>query len=312
VQNLLSFARQHRPERIPVQLNSILEDTLALRDYDLRMSQIRVHLDLAPDLPYTAADPHQLQQVFLNLINNAVDAILENGSEGDLWVRTAAQEQILLIEFTDSGPGVKDSSRVFDPFYTTKPVGKGTGLGLSICYGIITEHGGNIRILSAPSTGATFRIELPLQKESARPAPLSEPKPESVIGARILVVDADPSVLDTVATLLRAHSKSVETASSLTEARIVFQAGNFDLLLVDLQLVIQQEPLFANGKLPPQGLGLGLRLLWMTTSADACFLPVAMNRSGAADHDVLQKPFGEASLLAAVNARLLPAAAPVT
>jgi PAS domain S-box-containing protein len=308
VQNLLSFARQHRPERIPVQLNSILEDTLALRDYDLRMSQIRVHLDLAPDLPYTAADPHQLQQVFLNLINNAVDAILENGPEGDLWVRTAAQEQVLLIEFTDSGPGVKDSSRVFDPFYTTKPVGKGTGLGLSICYGIISEHGGTIRVLNSPACGATFRIELPLQKESTRPVTLAESKSESVNGARILVVDADSSVLDTVAGLLRAHSKSVETASSLNEARIAFQAANFDLLLVDLQLVIQEEPLFANGKLPPAGLGLGSRLLWMTSSAAADFLPVAPG----ATHDVLQKPFGEADLLAAVNARLLPAAAPVT
>ena len=107
---------------------------------------------------------------------------------------------------------------------------------------------------------------------------------------------------------MRAHSKSVETASSLNEARIAFQAANFDLLLVDLQLVIQEEPLFANGKLLPTGLGLGSRLLWMTSSAAADFLPVV----AGATHDVLQKPFGEADLLAAVNARLLPAAAPVT
>jgi two-component system NtrC family sensor kinase len=102
VQNLLSFARQHKPERVPVQLNLILEETLALRDYDLRMNHIRVHLELAPELPYTSADPHQLQQVFLNMVNNAVDAMLEHSNEGDLWVRTGANGDKLFIEFTDS------------------------------------------------------------------------------------------------------------------------------------------------------------------------------------------------------------------
>lgn len=166
VQNLLSFARQHKPERMPVRVNTILEDTLALRDYDLRMGKIRVHLDLAQVLPEISADAHQLQQVFLNLINNALDAILENGEDGDLWVRTDAEEHVVFIEFTDSGPGVKDASRVFDPFYTTKPVGKGTGLGLSICYGIITEHGGTILVKNQPTGGATFRVELPSRKGS--------------------------------------------------------------------------------------------------------------------------------------------------
>ena len=167
VQNLLSFSRQHKPERVAVRLNQVLEDTLALRDYDLRMSNIRLHLDLADDLPAAAADPHQLQQVFLNLVNNAVDAILERSSDGDLWVRTAKEQGKFIVEFVDSGPGVKDASRVFDPFYTTKPVGKGTGLGLSICYGIITEHGGQIRVRNVPPRGACFTIELPVQTVAA-------------------------------------------------------------------------------------------------------------------------------------------------
>ena len=167
VQNLLSFARQHKPERVLVRLNSIIEDTLALRDYDLRMSQIEVSLQLSEDLPVVQADPHQLQQVFLNLINNAVDAILEVAAVGELRVRTGVEESQVFVEFTDSGPGVKDASRVFDPFYTTKPVGKGTGLGLSICYGIITEHGGRILVRNGPQRGATFRIELPLPSKPA-------------------------------------------------------------------------------------------------------------------------------------------------
>ncbi len=167
VQNLLSFARQHKPERAPVHLNQILEDTLSLRDYDLRMNNIRLHLELARDLPLAAADPHQLQQVFLNMVNNAVDAILESSPTGDLWVRTAVDADKFVIEFVDSGNGVKDASRVFDPFYTTKPVGKGTGLGLSICYGIITEHGGQIQVCNLPPRGACFRIQLPCLSVSA-------------------------------------------------------------------------------------------------------------------------------------------------
>src|SRR2546421_11440808 len=203
VENLLSLGRQHNPERVPVQINQALEETLALRDYDLRMHNIRIHLDLAENLPVISADPHQLQQVFLNMVNNAVDAILEHSTEGDLWVRTGLNGDRFSIEFTDSGPGVKDASRVFDPFYTTKPVGKGTGLGLSICYGIITEHGGIIRVRNIPARGASFTIELPRQPE-ASPAP-STPWQSTVLGrdGRILLVDHDDSVLEAVGTILR-------------------------------------------------------------------------------------------------------------
>ncbi len=146
-----------------MQINQILEETLALRDYDLRMGHVRVHLELDNSLPMTSADPHQLQQVFLNLVNNAVDAMLEGSNKGDLWVRSGVRDDRLFVQFTDSGPGVRDASRIFDPFYTTKPVGKGTGLGLSICYGIVTEHGGSIRVQNVKPNGACFTVELPLQ-----------------------------------------------------------------------------------------------------------------------------------------------------
>lgn len=184
VQNLLSFSRQHKPERVPVQLNQVLEDTLALRDYDLRMSNIRVHLELNPELPATSADPHQLQQVFLNMVNNAVDAILENAADGDLWVRSGVSGGSVFVEFTDSGPGVQEPSRVFDPFYTTKPVGKGTGLGLSICYGIVTEHGGTVLVRNVPPHGASFRIELPWQ-----PAPPADPAASPLGGVQVVPVE---------------------------------------------------------------------------------------------------------------------------
>ena len=196
VQNLLSFARQHRPERLLVQVNQVVEDTLALRDYDLRVNNIRVHLELSPDLPEIAADPHQLQQVFLNIVNNAADAILERASAGDIWVRTTLEGDQLRIEFSDSGPGVQDPSRVFDPFYTTKPVGKGTGLGLSICYGIITEHGGGIRVKNGLGSGrgATFTIELPCHAAENLQAPFeSEPLEVSRDGNEGLIKGRDPA-----------------------------------------------------------------------------------------------------------------------
>ncbi|HEV3253874.1 MAG TPA: ATP-binding protein [Candidatus Acidoferrales bacterium] len=165
VQNLLSFARQHKPERLPVQINEILEDTFFLREYDFKLNNIRIHRELDPDLPVTAADAHQLQQVFLNILNNAFDAVLEHGGDGDIWVRTRAAGGFVAVEFTDSGPGVRDPLRVFDPFYTTKPVGRGTGLGLSICYGIVKEHGGEIQVRNAVPRGASFTVTLPLHQE---------------------------------------------------------------------------------------------------------------------------------------------------
>ena len=236
VQNLLSFARQHKPERMPVKMNQTLEETLALRDYDLRMSNIRVHLDLAPDLPVTAADPHQLQQVFLNMVNNAVDAILEGSTEGDLWVRTAMEGDRLVIEFTDSGPGVKEPSRVFDPFYTTKPVGKGTGLGLSICYGIITEHGGTISVRNAPTRGACFTIELPCQPVTTSGSSVDAPKTDPSRNAHILLLDHDESVLEAVSTFLRGRDHRVHAARNMQDARTALEQERFDVIVADLQI----------------------------------------------------------------------------
>jgi PAS domain S-box-containing protein len=162
VQNLLSFARQRKPERQQVQVNRVIEDTLALREYDLRSNRIQVHRQLDPSLPEVSADFHQLQQVVLNILNNAFDAVLEAGRDGEIWVTTSIRDENLTIQITDNGPGVTHLHRVFDPFYTTKPVGKGTGLGLSICYGIVKEHGGEIQARNETPTGATFTVTLPL------------------------------------------------------------------------------------------------------------------------------------------------------
>jgi two-component system NtrC family sensor kinase len=298
VQNLLSFARQHKPERVPVQLNQVLEETLALRDYDLRMSNIRVHLDLAEDLPVTAADPHQLQQVFLNMVNNAVDAILEHSKDGDLWVRTDAQENRLRIEFTDSGPGVKDASRVFDPFYTTKPVGKGTGLGLSICYGIITEHGGNVRVQNVPPHGARFTIELPFQPSISAEAQDRSRSNLSTREGRILLVDQDESVLETAEATLRARNHEVYIARDAATAVAFLEKYYFDLLVADIGMpgqggrnplldwIVAERPMLAK------------RCIWMRASGPLEGVSEPGPENGSR---VLQKPFAAADLLALVT-----------
>ena len=302
VQNLLSFARQHKPERIPVKMNQTLEETLALRDYDLRMGNIRVHLELAPDLPVTAADPHQLQQVFLNMVNNAVDAILERSTEGDLWVRTAKEGERLIIEFTDNGAGVKDPSRVFDPFYTTKPVGKGTGLGLSICYGIVTEHGGTIRVRNIPGRGACFTIELPCQPVMTSLSPLDTPRAESGKNAHILLLDHDDSVLEAVSTFLRGRDHRVYSARNMQEARVALEQQNFDVIVADFQLADGPNEDGLEGWLSRHKPALCRRLIWMCAVAPS---GEAAERISESSSRILQKPFKVSELLATVDELLL-------
>jgi PAS domain S-box-containing protein len=300
VQNLLSFARQHKPERAAVQLNQILEDTLALRDYDLRMKNIRVHMELAADLPLTAADPHQLQQVFLNMVNNAVDAVFENSSEGDLWVRTGVSADRLTVEFRDSGPGVREPSRVFDPFYTTKPVGKGTGLGLSICYGIVMEHGGTISVRNVQPHGASFTIALPFQVVSAEQGSLLRRPEAAEREGRILLVDHDQSVLEAVGATLRERNHTVQTVSTLSEAQSVLERQDFDVIVADLQILGNARRTGLQAWLAVNRPALAQRLVLMRASPPS---GPGIDES-LEGFPMLQKPFKAADLLAAVEAAL--------
>jgi two-component system NtrC family sensor kinase len=162
VQNLLSFSRQRKPLQSKVDLRRVLEDTLALREFDLKLNNVIVERSYDPAAPFIIGDAHQLEQVFLNIINNAVDAIMDSGRGGTLKVRIYPEGDRVCIEFRDSGPGLRDPKKIFDPFYTTKKIGKGTGLGLSICYGIIKEHGGDIIAFNHEDGGALFQLKLPI------------------------------------------------------------------------------------------------------------------------------------------------------
>jgi len=168
VQNLLSFARQMPPRRQPVPLNSILKRTVQLRSYDFISHGIQVVERLDESLPEIIGDSHQLQQVFLNILNNAYDAVRDCGRSARIEIMSTRTETGVEVSFRDNGVGIADPERIFDPFFTTKDVGKGTGLGLSICYGIVREHGGEISCHNNhESEGATFVVRLPLASDAA-------------------------------------------------------------------------------------------------------------------------------------------------
>jgi len=168
VQDLLSFARQMPAQREPLQINSVVRQTLKLRAYDLSNHGVELVERYAEELPIVVGDPHQLQQAFLNILNNAYDALQETRRRGKIDIETSFREGQVFISFRDNGPGIAHPERIFDPFFTTKEVGKGTGLGLSICYGIVRAHGGEILARNNPDgVGSTFAVRLPVASKTA-------------------------------------------------------------------------------------------------------------------------------------------------
>ena len=247
VQNLLSFARKQKPERTLTSVNEILGRTVELRSYELQVNNIELVLELDPQLPRTIADAHQLQQVFLNVITNAEQAMLETRGRGRLAIRT--RNDIaggrIVVEVTDDGPGIPEQhlTKIFDPFFTTKEVGKGTGLGLSLAYGIIKEHAGNIYARSRLGEGSTFVIELPVIGDLHEVASLAEElAPQGlhfenlVRGKRILVVDDEKYILDFFVEVLQMYPVEVDTACDGRAAMDMMQLHEYDLIITDFKM----------------------------------------------------------------------------
>ena len=167
VQDLLSFARQRPVQRELVQVNSVLRQTIKLRSYDFTSHGVEVAEEFDEDLPPAFGDSQQLQQVFLNILNNAYDAVQETGRRGKITLKTMRSGADLEVSVTDNGTGISDTERIYDPFYTTKQPGKGTGLGLSICYGIVRAHGGEIQCWNNEGgEGSTFAVRIPAATET--------------------------------------------------------------------------------------------------------------------------------------------------
>jgi signal transduction histidine kinase len=179
VRNFLTLARQHKPERTTVVLNTLVTETLELLASLLRVDDITIHLALAEDLPLFRADPYQLQQVVTNLLTNAHHALRESSAPRQLTLTTRCNlaRTSIIFEVADNGPGIPPEiqARIFEPFFTTKPLGVGTGLGLPLCRGIVEGHGGTLSVASQPSQGTTFSVELPIEEVLETLAVLPEP-----------------------------------------------------------------------------------------------------------------------------------------
>ena len=172
MQDLLSFARQRPVQRELVSVNNVLRQTIKLRSYDFASHGVEVVEEFDEALAPALGDAQQLQQVFLNIFNNAYDAVQEAGQRGRITIRTRHHNHAIEVAVTDNGTGIADPQRIFDPFYTTKHAGKGTGLGLSICYGIVRAHGGEIQCWNNDAQpGSTFMVRIPLaETEPATPS----------------------------------------------------------------------------------------------------------------------------------------------
>jgi two-component system NtrC family sensor kinase len=175
VQDLLSFARQRPVQRELVQVNTVLRQTIKLRSYDFASHGVEVVEEFDEKLSPALGDSQQLQQVFLNILNNAYDAVQEAGQRGRINIRTSLRGESIEVAVTDNGTGITDPERIFDPFYTTKQAGKGTGLGLSICYGIVRAHGGEILCWNnSEQPGSTFVVRVPVANEASVAAALAK------------------------------------------------------------------------------------------------------------------------------------------
>ena len=233
VQNLLSFARQRKPQKQEVDLRKVLEESLTLREYDLKVNNVTLEREIPEDVPSVVADPHQLEQVFLNIINNALDAIVEGSGSGLLKVRVFRKDAFVCVEFDDSGPGFKDPGRIFDPFYTTKSVGKGTGLGLSICYGIVKEHGGEIVARNREEGGATIEVRLLASEKAALPETVAAPRRESVLKGRVLLVEDEEAVLEFERDVLVGAGAEVTTSMSVDDTQERLRNGSVDVIVMN-------------------------------------------------------------------------------
>jgi signal transduction histidine kinase/FixJ family two-component response regulator len=323
VKNLLLFSREAKPERRAVNLNEVIEHTIALRAYELKIENIAVDLSLDANLPQALADAAQLQQVVLNLIVNAEQAIQQGrgqgGVHGRIRIRTCRLSGDRIgMEFSDDGPGIPQEivSRIFDPFFTTKPVGVGTGLGLSILYGIVREHGGEVSVESQPGHGAKLSIELPALSAAAldftKEEPAATPYDVAVVPIphpgrmalrpkkNILVVEDEPTVSQLISDVMSEMGHGVDTLLDSREAFDRLRGSAYDLIICDLRMPHLDGPGLYR-ELVRRGSPFQHRLLFVTGDTMSPRSLEFLNSSGV---PYLAKPFLVEELKEAVRQAL--------
>ena len=299
VRNLLTFARKRQTTRAMVDVNQVARETLTLRAYEQRVTNVTVIDALAAGLPQVFADGHQVQQVLLNLVINAEQAMLAANGRGTLVIRTwhDVDQECVVLEVNDDGPGIPEEvqPKIFDPFFTTKEVGKGTGLGLTVAYAIVQEHGGRIR------RGASFYVELPVSGAKLPAAPPARgrlPAPAGIVaGGAILVVEDEAQLASAVVEALRDAGYLVQHAADGEEALEKVKAEAFDLVICDLKMPRLDGPSFYR-MLEAAAPRLSRRVIFVTGDVAGTEAEAFLEESGCR---WLAKPFRLSDLLRAVR-----------
>jgi two-component system NtrC family sensor kinase len=240
VEKLLRFARKETTQFLTMNLNQVLRDTVALRQHEMELRNVEIRVEEKASLPAMFGNPGQLQQVFLNLLNNAFDAIQEAGRSGQIRITVEQQQEMAVVKFQDTGPGIPEGklSRIFDPFFTTKQTGRGTGLGLSIAYRIVENHGGHIEVDSADGKGSTFQVRLPMNIAAALPegdGMIIPGEVEDLLRDRdILIVEDEPAVHRMMERALGDRGASIRCAECAEDALVLAEERTPDLVIADV------------------------------------------------------------------------------
>jgi PAS domain S-box-containing protein len=309
VKTFLAMARQRPPSRAAVDLNEAVESALELLGYGLRTAGIEVRRELAPGLPTIWADPDQISQVLTNLIVNAQQALTDWPGARQLTLATRVDEsgpRMARLSVTDSGPGVPAAirSRVFEPFFTTKPVGVGTGIGLSVCHSVVTSHGGTIELEDAPGGGTAFVIRLPLGGGAEAMAVPAKEQASPAGGARVLIVDDEPEVAQTLADILGNGQYRIDVVESGQAALDRLQKIDYSLILSDIRMPnMDGMELYRRLKLLKPA--LAERVILVTGDSLSPSVLAFLDESG---RPRIEKPFSPADIRRLVAAALNPPA----
>src|SRR5579883_671147 len=241
VQNFLSLAAKTEPKRVAFDLNDSVRNVVQLREYQESVDNITIKTDFAEDLPYAFGDPSQLEQVILNLIVNAEDAIADvQRRPGVIQVKTFVEGGRLQMTVTDNGSGIhaRDMTRIFDPFFTTKEKHRGTGLGLSICAEIVKDHGGELYAWSTYGSGSTFTLELPIRHEiePEQVMPVRTSQGQSLRGKHVLVIDDEIHITELIFDVLARQGARIDLANSGVEALDQIKKKNYDAIICDQRM----------------------------------------------------------------------------
>ena len=237
VNNLLSFARKRKPEKQFLDLNEVCRKTLQLLSYQFQVHNVTTIVQFDATMPRTMADELQLQQVLVNIMSNAYQAMATHQNGGELTVITSHENAVITISIADTGPGIDSEhiQRIFDPFFTTKP--SGTGLGMSLSYGLMKAHGGDLTATSSPGAGATFTLTLPIVSQTPlemNPPPLSEDF--TIPPQHILVIDDEQALLRMLVTSLQALGHEADATPSSREALHKIDTQTYDLIICDMKM----------------------------------------------------------------------------